>query len=181
MYCNKCGKEIPDNSFYCPFCGFKVKTENADINIDVIKVFLKTRSKELFIFGMWFLFNNLLFLLLGDKHSDVFDSGYDYGGNVYRVCTFITPLFYWGLREAIKYILDHKELTSSRKVLLKVISFLIGAIPVFFIFVPFTLIIGGFSRMDSDIRALLNLILTIISVEFFYRDLFKKKAHNDIG
>ena len=173
MYCNKCGKEVPGNSFYCSFCGSKIKAEYTDTNIDVIKTFLKTRSKELFIFGIWFLFNSLLFLAMGSKRSDVFD--YDYGLNVYQICTFIAPLLYCGFREAIKYLLGHKYLLSSRIMQLRIISFLIGSIPVFFMFVPITLIIGGFFQMYDDTRALLNFILTIIAVEFFYRDLLKRK------
>lgn len=178
MYCNKCGKEILENSIYCPFCGFKLKTEDADINVNIIKTFYKSRSKELFIFGMWFLFNSLLFLLIGSKRRTSPDG---YGVNIYQICTFIAPLFYWGFREALKYLLCRKDLTSSKKMLLRVLSFLLGSIPVFFIFVPFTLIIGGFFQMDSNDRVLLNLILTIVAVEFFYRDLFKKKYYNDVA
>ena len=63
MYCWKCGKEISENSFYCKFCGNSVKGESMNINMDVIITFLKSRTKELFIFGMWFLFNSLLYLL----------------------------------------------------------------------------------------------------------------------
>ena len=59
MYCRKCGKEISENSFYCKFCGNSVKGESMNINMDVIITFLKSRTKELFIFGMWFLFNIL--------------------------------------------------------------------------------------------------------------------------
>lgn len=177
MYCKKCGKEIPGNSFYCEFCGNKVKGESVNINMDVIITFLKLRTKELFIFGMWFLFNSLLYLLIGNKRDYVFDQ---YGFNIYQICTFIAPLFYWGFRVGIKYLLGHKDLTSSRKIFLRIICFLIGSIPVFFIFFPISLIIGGFSRMDAADWCMLNLILTIIAVEFFYRDLFKKKVQNDI-
>lgn len=175
MYCNKCGKEVPENSVYCPFCGFKVKNEYADINEYAIKKVLKSRSKELFIFGMWFLFNSLLFLLIGSKRRTGFDG---YGVNLYQICTFIAPLLFWGSREAIKYLLNRKDLSSSRIMWLRMISFLVGFIPVFFIFVPFTLIIGG--GMEAENRAILNLIMTLVAVEFFYRDLFKKKVYNDI-
>ncbi len=27
MYCNNCGKEIPDNSKFCNFCGSKINKE----------------------------------------------------------------------------------------------------------------------------------------------------------
>lgn len=181
MYCWKCGKEISENSFYCKFCGNSVKGESMNINMDVIITFLKSRTKELFIFGMWFLFNSLLYLLIGNKRGDVFDYDYKYGFNIYQICTFIAPLFYWGFREVIKYLLDRNTLMSSRKVLLRIISFLIGSIPVFFILVPFTLIIGGFFRMHAEDMAILNLIFTIIAVEFFYRDLFKRKTHNGLS
>ena len=52
-----------------------------------------------------------------------FDYDYKYGFNIYQICTFIAPLFYWGFREVIKYLLDRNTLMSSRKVLLRIISF----------------------------------------------------------
>lgn len=126
------------------------------------------------------MFNSLLFLLIGSKQSDVFDHDYDYGLNVYQICTFIAPLFYLGIREVMKYLLDRKDLVYSKKMLLRVLCFLLGSIPVFFIFVPLTLVIGGFFQIHPNDRALLNLILTIVAVEFFYRDLFKI-TRNDVA
>jgi uncharacterized membrane protein YvbJ len=30
MFCNKCGKEIPDNSSFCNFCGQKIELLNKE-------------------------------------------------------------------------------------------------------------------------------------------------------
>ena len=55
MFCNKCGKEIPDNSVFCPSCGNKLliaegnnaeksDVNKADKNIPVID--LKTNNQK---------------------------------------------------------------------------------------------------------------------------------------
>lgn len=31
MYCNKCGKQIPEDSIFCNYCGVKVEIQNEDI------------------------------------------------------------------------------------------------------------------------------------------------------
>jgi phenylpyruvate tautomerase PptA (4-oxalocrotonate tautomerase family) len=56
MYCNKCGKQIADDSIFCNYCGIKIKStidnENKDIIIeackDCIKKHLKSPSSVIF-------------------------------------------------------------------------------------------------------------------------------------
>ena len=31
MYCNKCGKQIPDDSVFCNYCGVKVEIQSEDV------------------------------------------------------------------------------------------------------------------------------------------------------
>ena len=37
MYCSKCGKEIPDDSMFCPECGQRVESNNENINRDNVQ------------------------------------------------------------------------------------------------------------------------------------------------
>lgn len=37
MYCSRCGKEIPDDSMFCPECGQRVESNNENINRDNVQ------------------------------------------------------------------------------------------------------------------------------------------------
>lgn len=53
MYCNKCGKQLNDNSIFCNFCGTKIKqilqanlSENNDVIIEACKDCIKQHLKS---------------------------------------------------------------------------------------------------------------------------------------
>ena len=50
MYCIKCGKEIPDNSLYCPFCGKRQNNDKVESSLSKLVVKYKT---TIFLYLVW--------------------------------------------------------------------------------------------------------------------------------
>lgn len=49
MYCTKCGRQVDDQSRFCPYCGASVNATNAsDVNTDAAPVQLIVRRKKRF-------------------------------------------------------------------------------------------------------------------------------------
>jgi hypothetical protein len=53
MYCKKCGKQIPGDSKWCPFCGQKNCSVNWDKIITCISCFFCLLSSAFFIVAGW--------------------------------------------------------------------------------------------------------------------------------
>ena len=51
MFCYKCGKEIPDNSLFCSFCGAKLPTGNAVESSPAVKMVTLTidRASQVYL------------------------------------------------------------------------------------------------------------------------------------
>jgi hypothetical protein len=61
MYCRYCGKEIQNDSIFCPTCGKKQKDEKI-IGKTRLEDFLKEHKKLLYAYLIWFLLHLTLFL-----------------------------------------------------------------------------------------------------------------------
>ena len=62
MYCKKCGKELPQDSNFCPFCGTGVLTDNSYHKYTIPDIVLK--NKIYFItYGIWIVINVFLWAL----------------------------------------------------------------------------------------------------------------------
>lgn len=79
MYCRYCGKEIPENSNYCPNCG---KKQNEDTSIKGFQTFLRMGKykKAILLYVVWCLIHIglLVFSPTGDKYKVPIGFG-DYG------------------------------------------------------------------------------------------------------
>ena len=175
MYCNKCGKIIPENSVYCPFCGKQQGLVRETSISPFIETFMKKWKFQSYCFIVWFLFNTLLHLLIGGKpsHDGIFNDHFCYGINSYLVCTFLAPFLLILARVAVRYLLFSK---GYNLLVVEVLSLFVGFLPVFFIIYPFIFLI---TENDSD-GAPFNLLLTLIVVEFFFWDIFKQKRQEKI-
>lgn len=166
MYCYNCGKEIQNSSTFCPFCGQKTSKGQPD-NI------FTSHKRWIYIFLCWIVLNTILYLLIGDSHSDDFLYGYkdvSYNYNTFLICTFLAPLLYWIFRKGTISLL---KIHPTNRTKIKISSIIIGIIPVFFLCVPLSIVLGGIFEIYSSSVLTLNFILSIIFVEFFFRDLFK--------
>ena len=64
MYCQKCGKQIPDNSRYCPVCGADLGKDFTPNRDHSVKTSFETHSKiPLFIIGDYIKRHNKAFLV----------------------------------------------------------------------------------------------------------------------
>lgn len=127
MYCKKCGKEIPEDSTFCKFCGCKqeevvtIKT-NSPIKVDIdaqigpkvnlgwIKRISSTNKKIIGAYLIWFLTNCLL-LISGNDHSGFFPHIYTekqfrgYYSHAYDEVTKISwDVKYYGFFEFVVYV-----------------------------------------------------------------------------
>ena len=71
MYCRYCGKELPNDSIFCPKCGAK---QNESISGNKIRVpkFLNEHNNLLYAYIIWFLVHLTLFINSSKDNSDGF-------------------------------------------------------------------------------------------------------------
>ena len=140
-------------------------------------MYCKKCGKEIYLLFCWIILNTLVYFIIGNPCEKDFFPDLDYsedgfGNHTYIVCTFLAPLLYWAFREGIKYLQIHSTMNTNS---IKIISLIVGIIPVFFLFTVLAMIIGKIFEMYSESIIQLNFVLAIIGVEFFYRDLFTTK------
>lgn len=104
MYCKKCGKEIPDNSNYCQYCGNIQTSDNPRKKIVVqfpiieFKTKMTRKDKILFVlFLIWSLY--WIFLLIGGELEDV----------EIILLVWIAPVFLYNIPRIIRWILKQLE------------------------------------------------------------------------
>ena len=71
MYCRYCGKELTNDSNFCPNCGKRQKDVNSS-SITKLEGFLKEHKKLSYVYFVWFLLHLLLFLSSTKDNSDGF-------------------------------------------------------------------------------------------------------------
>lgn len=71
MYCRYCGKELPNDSNFCPNCGKKQKNENS-VRQSSLEHFLKEHKKLLYAYLVWLLLHLTLFLSSAKNNPDGF-------------------------------------------------------------------------------------------------------------
>lgn len=175
MYCKKCGKEISNESLYCPFCGEK----QVQKEMDAIMPFLRQEKKKVICFSCWIILNTIFYLVIGNPNEEDFIPHHSgFGPLTYIVCTFLAPSLLLAFREGIKYLQIHSTMNAN---IIKIISLIIGLIPVFFLvfslfLILLTIIVCSFDFASvHDAIITIDIILAIIGVVIFYRDLFKTK------
>jgi uncharacterized membrane protein YvbJ len=47
MFCPKCGKEIPDGSKFCPYCGYQIAKVKGEERVQTIELTSKRLKKQL--------------------------------------------------------------------------------------------------------------------------------------
>ena len=55
MFCNKCGKQIPDNSTFCNYCGKKLEIIYDNNNSSASKSSIKQKFANIVIFAIGFI------------------------------------------------------------------------------------------------------------------------------
>lgn len=163
MYCKKCGKEISEDCSFCPYCGCDL--DNDHKLKDLLK-WSSLNSRIIYIYVVWILLNSLLLLLNISGYTIV----------VYLVSTFITPLLYFCLRIGISYIF-HMDCLKEYRMLIRILSLIVGFIPVFFILLPITGVIRNIFDLSTYTTKIWHYVLVVILVEFFYRDIFIRKRN----
>lgn len=71
MYCRYCGKELPDDSNFCPNCGKKQKNESSERKTS-LELFLKEHKKLSYAYLVWLLLHFTLFLSSAKNNPDGF-------------------------------------------------------------------------------------------------------------
>lgn len=71
MYCRYCGKELPNDSNFCPNCGEKQKNESS-VRQSSLEHFLKEHKKLLYANLVWLLLHLTLFLSSAKNNPDGF-------------------------------------------------------------------------------------------------------------
>ena len=56
MFCRKCGKELPDDSKFCPYCGMSVNLENEEINYTPSYKKITFKEAVVALFNRFFVF-----------------------------------------------------------------------------------------------------------------------------
>ncbi len=68
MFCFKCGKEIPDSSIYCQYCGTNLKSPSrVDVIFDYLNRFVKHNKILSILLGIWIIFHLCIFLISSPK------------------------------------------------------------------------------------------------------------------
>lgn len=71
MYCRNCGKELANNSNFCPNCGTNQKESFSGNNIRVPK-FINEHKKLSYVYVLWFLVHLTLFISSSKENSEGF-------------------------------------------------------------------------------------------------------------
>lgn len=71
MYCRYCGKELPEDSNFCPSCGKKQKKESFERKTS-LEYFLKEHKRLSYAYLVWFLLHLTLFLSSAKNNPDGF-------------------------------------------------------------------------------------------------------------
>lgn len=89
MYCRYCGKELPEDSNFCPSCGKKQEASSAPIHLRINRIMemIKGHKKIVYFYTFWFLLNLSLFIFSKPKehHYEEFKGWieHDYSGAFY--------------------------------------------------------------------------------------------------
>lgn len=71
MYCRSCGKELLDNSNFCPNCGANQNNTALDYKARIFK-FIKEHKKLSYVYGIWFLMHITLLISSSKNKSGGF-------------------------------------------------------------------------------------------------------------
>lgn len=151
MYCYNCGKELQGNNTFCPYCGQKISKDRPNI-------IFSSNKKLIYISLGWIILNTILYLLIGKYRSDDFlynSDNVSYNYNTYLICTFLAPLLYWVFRKVIRSLLKSHP---TNKTGIKISSIIIGIIPIFFLCIPLSIVLGGIFEMYSSSVLTMNYI-----------------------
>lgn len=89
MFCKKCGKEIQNDSIFCPFCG--TKQNEAKIEINDILIFVKKNKKWTYPYFIWIIFH---FALLLSSTKENLEGFYPWNDSISYLLQYTKDVFF---------------------------------------------------------------------------------------
>lgn len=95
MYCRNCGKELPNDSNYCPSCGKKQKETKTSISYGGNKFaeIIKTNKHLAYCYSIWFILHLCLFVFAKPKGISWFGGEFDYSNDFYPFSRSLGEIF----------------------------------------------------------------------------------------
>lgn len=70
MFCQYCGKKIPDNSLFCQYCGKAIKKDNILLMCDDLLLSMKQKGLESYLLKDFLFDGSYTYKIKGNKYID---------------------------------------------------------------------------------------------------------------